>query len=488
MRELGVAPNNSILDFLFMWLKALFESWGLSAASASAWSSGVAQLIAFLVVVIFIVLTVLFVVLFERRVIGFFQLRYGPNRVGPQGLFQTVADALKLLQKEDIMPLAAEPIIYNVAPFVVFVPSLVAFVVIPMGAMYAGGLHYVFVVKDLNIGILYLLAVSSVALIGFLMAGWGSNNKYALISAIRNAAQIISYEVPMVLVVLGVVLVAGSTSLVDIVHSQTHFWNIVPQFIGFMIYLIAGVAETNRTPFDLPEAESELVAGFHTEYSGMKFALYFLAEYTNVFIISAIVTTLFLGGWKGPMFLGQAGLWFTSVFWFLLKTYILVFVFVWLRATLPRFRVDHLMGFAWKFLIPVSVLHVLLVALSVAYSHPMYMGSPRDITDRLTANPAAVVESQASSTIAILFNPLAAVNGVKTFEDTSTGLLSYDWIRVAYNGMGQDMRVYFWIYAVYALFFVLFVIFTAYKVIKGVKKSAKLEAEWRNKSGGETGA
>jgi NADH-quinone oxidoreductase subunit H len=488
MRIFGAAPANSILDFLNVWFKALLTHWGMDDWLAGAWASGLTQFVGFLVVVIFIVLTVLFVVLFERRIIGFFQLRLGPNRVGPQGLFQTIADALKLLQKEDIMPLAVEPVVYNVAPFVVFVPSLVAFVVIPMGAMYAGGQHRIFIVKDLNIGIMYLIAVSSVALIGFLMAGWGSNNKYALISAIRAAAQIISYEVPMILAILGVVLVAGTTSMVGIVHSQTHFWNIVPQLVGFIIYLTCGIAETNRAPFDLPEAESEIVAGFHTEYSGMKFALYFLAEYTNVFVISAIVTTLFLGGWKGPMFLGPAGLWFTSIFWFMLKTYILVFVFVWLRATLPRFRVDHMMAFAWKFLIPVSVIHVTLVAASVAYSHPLYMGSPASITERLTLNPASVAESATSPVNAILFNNLESVGGVETFANTANGTLSYSWMATAYRAMGYNMRVYFWVYTVFALFFLALVAYTAWKVIRGVKMAAELEKKWQSTGGGKLGA
>jgi len=488
MKALGAAPHNGILDWLFNWFYNLFLNWNMSEASAAAWASGMNQLIAFLIIVIFIVVTVLFVVLFERRVLGFFQIRHGPNRVGPQGLFQTVADALKLLQKEDIMPLAAEPITYNIAPFAVFVPSILAFVVIPMGAAYVGGSYNVLIVRDLNIGILYLLAVSSVALIGFLMAGWGSNNKYALISAFRNAAQIISYEVPMILAILGVVLVAGSTSMVDIVHSQSVVWNIVPQFVGFLIYLICGLAETNRCPFDLPEAESELVAGFHTEYSGMKFALFFLAEYTNVFVISAIITTLFLGGWKGPMFLGAGGLWLTSIFWFLAKTYIMVTIFVWLRATLPRFRVDHLMGFAWKFLVPVAVVNILVIGLGVAFSHPLYMGSPGNINERLTADARVVALTQLSSSSIynIMFDSEKVEGPVRIIE--GNGTVDFGWINTAYGAMSDDMKTFFWAYNVFAFLFLILILFTVWKVIRGVKRAPKLEVMWSAVSGGEADA
>lgn len=482
MREVyGGAPENGILDALYQWMAGLFVHWGMSDSGAAALAGGLNQFIAFLVVAIFIVLTVLFVVLFERRIIGFFQLRLGPNRVGPQGLFQTVADALKLLQKEDIMPLAVEPVVYNVAPFVVFVPSLVAFVVIPMGAAYIGGQHRVYIVQDLNIGIMYLLAVSSVALIGFLMAGWGSNNKYALISAMRNAAQIISYEVPMVIAILGVVLVAASTSMVDIVHSQTLIWNIVPQFVGFLIYLISGIAETNRAPFDLPEAESELVAGFHTEYTGMKFALFFLAEYTNVFIICAIMTTIFLGGWKGPMFLGAGGLWFTSIFWFLLKTYAMVFLFVWIRATLPRFRVDQLMGFAWKFLIPISVVHVLIVSLGVAFHHPWYIGGSSDIRRLLTHGD---FDFGRSSPVLLIGEKLPeSVNII-----SANGVIQYGWVRDLYHAMTPEMKTFFWGYNLFVVLFVALLIYTAFKVIKGSKQAGKLEAKWAAHSGGEAKA
>ena len=483
MREIyGAAPQNGILDFLHSSMQNQFVAWGMSDAGAAALAGGLNQFIAFIVIALFIVVTVLFVVLFERRIIGFFQLRLGPNRVGPQGMFQTVADALKLLQKEDIMPLAVEPVVYNVAPFVVFVPSLVAFVVIPIGAAYIGGTHHVLIVKDLNIGIMYLLAVSSVALIGFLMAGWGSNNKYALVSAMRNAAQIISYEVPMVIAILGVVLVAASTSMVDIVHSQTLIWNIVPQFVGFMIYLISGVAETNRAPFDLPEAESELVAGFHTEYTGMKFALFFLAEYTNVFIISAIMTTIFLGGWKGPMFLGAAGLWFTSIFWFLLKTYALVFLFVWLRATLPRFRVDQLMGFAWKFLIPVSIIHVVFVALAVAFHHPWYMGRPADIKLQMTMGDFAFGKR---SPVLLIGENLPEV----TPEIISPlGVVQFGWIKDLYGAMTPEMKTFYWCYNIFVVLFIVLLVFTAFKVLKGAKQAAKIEARWAGGGGGESRA
>ncbi|MEP0814757.1 MAG: NADH-quinone oxidoreductase subunit NuoH [bacterium] len=450
--------------------------------AAAAWAGGVNQFVAFLVVVLFIVVTVLFVVLFERRIIGFFQLRLGPNRVGPQGLLQTIADALKLLQKEDIMPLSADPVVYNVAPFAVFVPALMAFVVIPYGAAIAGGKYHVFIVKDLNVGVLYLLAVSSVALIGFIMAGWGSNNKYALISAVRNAAQIISYEVPMVVALIGVVMTAGSTSLVDIVHSQTLIWNLIPQFAGFLIYLICGVAETNRSPFDLPEAESELVAGFHIEYSGMKFALFFLAEYTNVFVVSAIVTTCFLGGWKGPMFLGYGGLWFTSLFWFFLKTYLMVFVFIWLRATLPRFRVDQLMGFAWKFLVPVSILHMTIVGLGMVYQHPWYLGSSVISSHSISA------EHSIGTSVRTVGETAVEEPGFRPFqvkELEGPGVLKWAWYLEAYDALPYSGKLFFVIYSIFVLLFAWGIIYTLIKVKRGIKRSIALEAQWRASSGGE---
>lgn len=341
-------------------------------------NTAILMALGFIVMVLFLVVTVMYLTLIERRVLGFIQVRLGPNRVGPQGLLQPVADAIKLLLKEDIVNLNVDRFSFSLAPVVVFMPTILSFVVIPFGVAALNHTYSFIVVKDLNVGILYLMAVSSYTIIGILMAGWGSNNKWSLVGAMRSAAQIISYEVPMVLAVLGVVLAAGSTSLVGIVNAQYHIWFFIPQILGFLVYVVTCVGEVNRSPFDLPEAESELVAGFHTEYSGMRWALFFLAEYANLFIVSALVTLLFLGGWHGPALPGDVGmslLWLTSIFWFLLKTYIMVFIFIWIRATLPRFRVDQMMSFAWKFLLPVALVNFFIVSLGVAYRHPWYDGS-----------------------------------------------------------------------------------------------------------------
>jgi len=341
-------------------------------------NTAILMALGFLVCVLFLVVTVMYLTLIERRLLGFIQIRLGPNRVGPQGILQPIADAVKLLLKEDIVNLNADRLSFNLAPAVVFMPTILAFVVLPFGVAALNQTYSFIVIKDLNVGILYLMAVSSYTIIGLLMAGWGSNNKWSLVGAMRSAAQIISYEVPMVLAVLGVVVAAGTMSMVGIVNAQYHVWFFIPQILGFLVYVITGISETNRSPFDLPEAESELVAGFHTEYSGMKWALFFLAEYANLFIISAIITTLFLGGWHGPALPGGLGmnlLWLTSIFWFLAKTYAMVFVLIWVRATLPRFRVDQMMSFAWKFLLPVALVNFFIVALGVAYRHPWYDGT-----------------------------------------------------------------------------------------------------------------
>jgi NADH-quinone oxidoreductase subunit H len=280
----------------------------------------------------------------ERKVSGRMQRRIGPKEVGPSGLLQPIADTIKLISKEILTPRNVEKPLYFLAPALIFVPVLVSFVVIP----FDGFLQ----VKDINVGILVVLAFSSLSVLSLLLAGWGSNNKYSLIGSVRSVAQNIAYEIPLLLSLLAVVFMAGSLSLKDIVEDQRGLWNIVYQPIAFLVFFIAGVAETNRTPFDLPEAESELVAGFHTEYSGMRFALFFLAEYTSMFIICAITTTFFLGGYLGPFLPG--------VFWFFGKTYLLVFVILWFRWTFPRVRFDQLLNFSWKLLIPVSLLNLIV--------------------------------------------------------------------------------------------------------------------------------
>ncbi len=280
----------------------------------------------------------------ERKVAGHMQLRIGPKEVGPYGLLQAIADSLKLLGKEILTPAAVERDLYFLAPVVVFIPVLVSFVVIPFDS-------YLYV-RDINVGILVILAFSSLSVLSILMAGWGSNNKYSLIGAVRSVAQNIAYEIPLLLSLLPVVFMANTLSLREIAEAQKGVWYVVYQPVAFLIYFVASVAETNRTPFDLAEAESELVAGFHTEYSGMRFALFFLAEYTNIFIVSAVAVTFFLGGYQGPVLPGIA--------WFLLKSYLLVFVIIWFRWTFPRVRFDQLLNFSWKILIPLSLINLLV--------------------------------------------------------------------------------------------------------------------------------
>jgi NADH-quinone oxidoreductase subunit H len=295
-------------------------------------------------VMIFIVLNALFLTWAERKVAGRMQRRIGPKEVGPYGLIQPLADALKLLGKEIVTPRDVDKPLYWLAPTIIFIPAVVSFIVIPFDASLQ--------VKDINVGILVILAFSSLSVLSILMAGWGSNNKYALIGAFRSVAQNIAYEIPLLLALLSVVMMTGSFSLKVIVEAQKGLWFVFYQPLAFLIYFIASVAETNRTPFDLPEAESELVAGYHTEYSGMRFALFFLAEYTNIFIVSAIAATFFLGGYNGPFLPG--------IVWFLLKSYLLVFVIIWLRWTYPRVRFDQLLNISWKALIPLALLNLLV--------------------------------------------------------------------------------------------------------------------------------
>ncbi len=302
----------------------------------------------------------LFLVLLERRIAAWFQLRIGPNRVGFQGLLQTMADALKLLSKELTGTTRADTFLYNLAPYFVIISSLMALSVFP----FTQG----FQAFDINIGIFFLIAISSIGVIGILLGGWGSNNKYALIGAMRSGVQTISYELSVGLSLLTMILLTGSLQLSAIVEAQKSGWLIVqghiPAIIAFMIFIISGTAETNRAPFDMVEAESELGAGFHTEYSGMKFAYFFLAEFINMFIICAIATTVFFGAWLSPFGITDSIPWL-GVFWFLLKTFLLIFLMMWFRWTFPRLRIDQLLTLEWKYLLPINLMNIVLMAIIV---------------------------------------------------------------------------------------------------------------------------
>lgn len=301
------------------------------------------------IIVLFTLLMVMGFIYFERRFIGWIQIRPGPNRVGPFGLLQPVADAIKVLIKEDIVPAKGDKIVHFLAPIIAFLPVMLILAVVPI---YGGtGL-----VPDLNIGLLFAVAIASLSVLGVFMAGWSSNNKYSLISAMRTVAQMVSYELPLVLSILGVVMVAGSLSLNTIVEKQTVPF-ILLQPLSFLIYFLSSLAELNRAPFDLLEAESEMVAGYQTEYSGMKFALFYLAEYGHSVVFSAICATLFLSGWKGPFL--------PPILWLLIKMIAIFAVIVWIRGTVPRFRVDQLMGFAWKCLLPMSILNLFIIGIEI---------------------------------------------------------------------------------------------------------------------------
>jgi NADH-quinone oxidoreductase subunit H len=330
------------------------------------WVTVTELLIIGVAILVFYALIGLFLVYAERKVCAFMQNRLGPNRVGPFGIFQTVADLTKLLLVELVPIKNADKFLFNLAPFIVIIASFMAIAAIP----FAKGLHAV----DLNIGILYVIAVSAMGVIGVLLAGWSSNNKYSLIGAIRSGAQIVSYELSVGLSLITIVVLSGTMQLSEIVEAQATGWFIfkghIPAFIAFVIFLIASTAETNRGPFDLAEAESELTAGYHTEYSGIKFAFFFLAEYMNMFIVAAIAATVFLGGWM-PFHVGNWDSfnhimdYIPSFLWFIGKTFFVVFLMMWFKWTFPRLRIDQLLTLEWKYLLPINLVNVLIMALMV---------------------------------------------------------------------------------------------------------------------------
>lgn len=281
----------------------------------------------------------------ERRLLGFWQDRYGPNRAGPFGVLQVVADGIKLLFKQDWVPPFADPVVFILAPAIAMVTVMLAFAVIPATPVIG-------VIGNLNVGLLFFLAMSALGVYSVVLAGWASNNKFSLLGGMRAAAQMVSYEVFMGLSLIGVVMLSGSFNLTEVVRSQQHLWYVVPQFLGFVVFFLGGLAETHRLPFDLPEGENELGAGFHTEYSGIKFGMFFVGEYIGIILVSAMATVLFLGGWYGPIL--------PPLLWFLVKTGFLIAVFILLRAALPRPRYDQFMGFGWKLMLPLTLLNILV--------------------------------------------------------------------------------------------------------------------------------
>ena len=322
-----------------------------------------------------LLVTVAYLTLLERKVLGYMQVRLGPNRVGPKGLFQPFADVFKLFVKEDLVPAGAQKFVFILAPMLIFVPSFLVWSVIPFGETFSvAGVAVEPFIADINIAVLFVLAISSIGVYGLILGGWAANNKFSMMGGLRSAAQMISYEVPMGFAVVSVLLMGGTLSMVGIVESQraAELWWVFPGLLGFGIYFVCGVAETNRNPFDLPEAEAELVAGFHTEYSGMKFALFYLAEYMNMLLVSSLAVIFFFGGWLPPFPNLLSGLWqlpvlawIPPVAWYFTKVMCFIFVFIWFRGTFPRYRFDQLMAVGWKWLLPLSLANVLLVGIGV---------------------------------------------------------------------------------------------------------------------------
>jgi NADH-quinone oxidoreductase subunit H len=307
-----------------------------------------------LIVFVVLLLAMAYLTLIERRFLAWFQWRLGPNRAGPLGLIQPICDGVKLLFKQEIIPARADKIVYMLAPAISLIAAFAIVSVVPFTE------H--FFISDINVAVLFVLAISSVGTFGIILAGWSSGSKYPFLGGLRSCAQMISYELALGFAVVGVVLMAGSFSLRDIVMGQAGVWYILPQIIGFAVFLVAGLAETNRSPFDMPECESELVAGYHTEYSSMKFAMFFLGEYVAIINVGLMTTVLFLGGWHGYPIFGPQLIGLSGLFWFMLKTFVVIFVFIWVRATLPRFRYDQVMRFGWTVLLPLALLNIIVTA------------------------------------------------------------------------------------------------------------------------------
>jgi NADH-quinone oxidoreductase subunit H len=328
----------------------------------------VIPLLKILIVLNAVLVAVTFMVLLERKVIAWVQVRLGPMRVGPYGVLQPIADVVKLMTKEDITPVRSDKILFTAAPMIALIPALIVFAVIPFGPPTSlFGRDVSLFITDINVGLLYIVSVASIGVYGIILAGWASNSKYPLLASLRASAQLISYEVAVTMTLVSMIVSAGTMSMVGIVNAQYNqgVWYLFAQPLAFFIFFVGGLAETNRAPFDLPEAEQELTGGFHTEYSGMRFALFFLAEYANMIVVSSVATTLFLGGWLRPFpnaewlsFLDFVPGWI----WFLLKTFIWLYIFLWVRATLPRYRYDQLMRLGWKVLIPLAIANVVVTA------------------------------------------------------------------------------------------------------------------------------
>ncbi|MGI6469694.1 MAG: NADH-quinone oxidoreductase subunit NuoH [Syntrophomonadaceae bacterium] len=343
------------MEHLFTDTAYMLTSWMVGLGIKPVWADLILLVVQWAIIIAIVTVNVIILIWLERKVSGFIQERLGPNRLGPFGAFQTIADAMKLLTKEDIIPSRADRWIFMSAPLLFIVVAVMLYAVLPLGKDMA--------VVDLNVGLFYFISLGSLSTICLLMAGWGSNNKWSLLGAMRSVAQMISYEIPLAFSLLGVVMIAGSLNLGEIVNAQNRYWFILLQPVAFLVYFIAATAELNRGPFDMPEAEQELTAGVYTEYTGMRWALFFLAEYTNLVAVSALAATLFFGGGQGH--------WLPSWIWIIIKTYLIMLVFMWMKWTFPRIRMDHLMAFSWKVLIPVSLANILVTGLGIEFFRGM---------------------------------------------------------------------------------------------------------------------